>query len=226
MTWTDLGNPSPKSLPSQYQLHRWCTGEIQRLHAVVPSLETTFDQVLATRRTVRHFGALEALQLDAFLWQAFRCREIWTSTLGFDLEHRATPSAGAIHPIHLIINKPSDDRWWLYQPQGHYLAELVNAPERLAGLREQSMQVLESSHATMILLLAEPGKTSAKYENACSLIWRDAGALLSVAALTAHAQGLNFCPLGITGEPWASSLADEGQLVGVGVGLLGLGSRA
>lgn len=40
-------------------------------------------------------------------------------------------------------------------------------------------------------------------------------------ALTATAQGLNFCPLGITGEPWVSGLADQGKLTGVGLALLG-----
>lgn len=83
------------------------------------------------------------------------------------------------------------------------------------------MKVLGGDRATRILFLSEPGKTLGKYQNGCSLIWRDAGALLGVMALTATAQGLNFCPLGITGEPWASNLAEQGKLAGVGFALLG-----
>lgn len=226
MTWIDLGNPSPKLSPDQYVLLKWQTGEIRRLGAGGATSRVTFDQVLDSRQSDRQFGSIDEKQLGALLWQACRCREVWPSDLGFDLEHRATPSAGAIHPIHVLINIPGDYRWWLYQPQGHYLVELIKAPERLAGLLEHSSRVLEGPWAVRVLFVAEPGKTLAKYDEGSSLVWRDAGALLAVIALTAHAQGLTFCPLGITGEPWASSLADEGQLAGVGFGLLGLAARA
>ncbi|NWD69157.1 nitroreductase family protein [Pseudomonas gingeri] len=226
MTWIDLGNPTPKLSPERYTLVRWQTGEIYQLAARTGSASLSFDQVLESRRTEREFGGLDDTQLGSLLWQACRCQETWSSPLGFDLEHRAAPSAGAIHPIHVLINKPGDLRWWLYQPQGHYLVELINAAERLAGLLKHSSEVLEGPQAVRVLFVAEPGKTMAKYDEGYSLVWRDAGALLAVMALTAHAQGLNFCPLGITGEPWARSLADEGQLIGVGVGLLGLAARS
>ncbi|MFO6292409.1 hypothetical protein, partial [Pseudomonas aeruginosa] len=100
-------------------------------------------------------------------------------------------------------------------------ADIKHAPTKLAGLLDLSLQVLAGDQATRFLFLAEPGKTLGKYQDGCSLIWRDAGALLGVMALTATAQGLNFCPLGITGEPWASGLADQSKLFGVGLALLG-----
>lgn len=226
MTWIDLGNPSPKLSPTQYVLLKWQTGEVRRLEAGTSASSVTFNQVLDSRKTDRQFDPISDKQLGALLWQACRCREIWSSDLGFDLEHRAAPSAGAIHPIHVLINTPGDSRWWLYQPQGHYLVELIGAQERLAGLLVHSDMVLEGPQAVGMLFVAEPGKTLSKYNEGSSLIWRDAGALLAVIALTAHAQGLAFCPLGITGEPWASSLADEGQLAGVGFGLLGFAARS
>lgn len=119
------------------------------------------------------------------------------------------------------MSRPADRRWWWYQPDQHRLAELKGADVALAGLYELSLQVLAGSDATRLLFLAEPGKTLGKYQNGYSLVWRDAGALLGVMSLTATAQGLHFCPLGITGEPWASALADQGQLAGVGLALLG-----
>ncbi|UMY49286.1 nitroreductase family protein [Pseudomonas azotoformans] len=226
MTWIDLGNPSPKLSPSRYNLVKWQTGEVQRLTASTAGSTTTFNQVIEGRKSDRQFGPIDDQQLGALLWQACRCREVWPSDLGFDLEHRSTPSAGAIHPIHVLINKPGDCRWWLYQPQGHYLVELIKASEQLAGLLEHSAKVLEGPSAVRLLFVAEPGKTLTKYDEGCSLVWRDAGALLAILALTAHAQGLTFCPLGITGEPWASALSDQGQLAGVGFGLLGFAARS
>jgi len=72
--------------------------------------------------------------------------------------------------------------------------------------------------------VAEPGKTSAKYSSSSSLVWRDAGVLLGHIGLAAESLGLNYCPLGITGEPWVSQLDSQGKLSGVGLALLGFPS--
>lgn len=221
MTWIDLGDPLPRSSFGRYEPIAWEVGDICQLPACPGGLPQRFDDVLDSRASQRQYSALDERQLGAFLWHACRTRGSGTSELGFDLEHRASPSAGAIHPIHIVVKRPECDRWWLYRPSTHELAELNFATEKLAGLYEHSLQVLEGVSATRILFLAEPGETLGKYQNGCSLIWRDAGALLAVMALTAAAQGLNFCPLGITGEPWASALADQGKLAGVGLALLG-----
>lgn len=88
-------------------------------------------------------------------------------------------------------------------------------------MTEQCQQTLPSEQATRLLLVAELGKTAAKYQHGESLIWRDAGALLAVMAVVAEALDCVLCPLGITGEPWASRLAPPGVLTGVGLVLVG-----
>ncbi|MCS6193209.1 nitroreductase family protein [Shewanella baltica] len=221
MTWIDLGNPVPRQHPERYELIQWDVGEIFTLPALSEELDWPFSKVLNARISQREFGILDDKQLGTFLWNACRTRAIAVSELGFDLEHRASPSAGAIHPIHIVIKRPGDGRWWLYQPKTHEMAELKNVQSKLSPLYERSLSVLEGNNATRILFLAETGKTLGKYQDGCSLIWRDAGALLAVMAFVAAAQGLNFCPLGITGEPWASNLAEKGKLAGVGLALLG-----
>lgn len=221
MSWIDLGNPAPKNASEPYTLFQWETGDVQRLPAGGQRSTPALFEVLQERRTVRHFGELDYGELAEFLWYACRSRNTWPSGMGFELEHRASPSAGAIHPIHLVINRPGDARWWLYEPRGHMLIELPAASRALKELCDHSQEVLDAPDAVRLLLLAEPGKTFAKYAEGSSLIWRDAGALLGIMSLTAQGLGLNFCPLGITGEPWASSLANQRELVGVGLALLG-----
>lgn len=221
MTWIDLANPVPKAAPESYVPIKWEVGEIYTLPSLSGGPNRPFYDVLDERVSHREFGVVKDDQLGSFLWVACRTRGSSASNLGFDLEHRAAPSAGAIHPIHIVIKRPGDDRWWLYEPRTHQLLELKHARTNLAGLYNQSMLVLDGGLAIQVLFIAEPGKTLGKYQNGCSLVWRDAGVLLGVMALTATAQGLNFCPLGITGEPWASALADQGKLVGVGLALLG-----
>lgn len=225
MTWIDLGDPLPRLASEWYEPFEWAVGEVCQLPVSSEALGRPFGEVLDARVSRRQFGTVHDQQLGTFLWNACRTRGIGKSHLGFDLEHRSAPSAGAIHPIHIVVKRPEDDRWWLYGTRAHQLVELRDAIGRLAGLHERSLQVLAGDEATRILFLAEPGKTLSKYQDGCSLVWRDAGALLAVMALTATAQGLNFCPLGITGEPWASGLADQGKLVGVGFALLGSAAR-
>lgn len=227
MTWIDLGDPLPRSSPKRYEPIEWEAGEICLLPVCSDDATSLpFNDVLDARVSHRQFGVVDDKQLGAFLWHACRTRGLGPSDLGFDLEHRAAPSAGAIHPIHVVLKRPGDIRWWLYQAKAHNLVELKQATGKLEGLYEHSRQVLEGDDAIRILFLAEPRKTLGKYQDGCSLIWRDAGALLAVMALTATAQGLNFCPLGITGEPWVSALADQGKLAGVGLALLGTAAGA
>lgn len=221
MTWIDLADPLPRAAPEPYALIEWEVGEACSLPSSSGALDRSFSEVLDARVSRREFGLVDDHQLGSFLWMACRTRGVGASNLGFDLEHRAVPSAGAIHPIHVVVKRPCDDRWWLYEPRTHQLLELKHAPAKLVGLYDLSRQVLGGDQATRFLFLAEPGKTLGKYQDGCSLVWRDAGALLGVMALTATARGLNFCPLGITGEPWASTLADQGKLAGVGLALLG-----
>lgn len=221
MTWIDLADPLPKLAPAPYAPIEWEVREIWPLPIPSGIPDLSFSEVLCARMSHRKFGYIDDQQLGTYLWLACGTRGVSTSDLGFDLEHRAAPSAGAVHPIHVVVKRPGDDRWWLYSPREHYLAELKGATDKLAGLYDLSLQVLEGDQATRFLFVAEPGKTLGKYQDGCSLVWRDAGALLGVMALTATALSLNFCPLGITGEPWASTLADQSKLAGVGLAVLG-----
>lgn len=223
MAWTNLGDPTPKNAPTPYELYSWRTGAVIHLPAFSSTRTSPADffEVLRQRRTSRNFAPLQLEQLGQFLGHSSLSQNSMPSVLGFELEHRPAPSAGGIHPVHIFVKKPEDPRWWLYEPRAHFLIEITNAIESLKGLCEHRKNVQESNMATQLLLIAEPGKTFAKYDNACSLIWRDAGVLLGVMALTAQALGLVFCPLGITGEPWVSQLSNQNQLFGVGLALLG-----
>lgn len=221
MTWIDLGDPSPKAATEQYTPVDWDVGAMCQLPPPSEGPRRSFCEALDARVSRREFGPLDDDQLSTFLWLTCRTRGVGSSNLGFNLEHRAAPSAGAIHPIHVVIKRPDDERWWLYEPRAHQLLELRRESSKLAGLYDLSVNVLEGNQATRFLFLSEHGKTFAKYHDGCSLIWRDAGVLLGVMALTAAAIDLNFCPLGITGEPWGGALCDQGKLAGVGLALLG-----
>ena len=230
MNWIDSGNPSPKSQPESYAPHVWRNSHCRFFSAPEkngndeaqtgnPGKE--FFGVLHARRSRRDFSALQTNDLALLLWNCAEIQANSPSSYGFELELRPTPSAGAIHPIHILINLPGEPGWFRYDAYAHAIFEIEGAHQTLLPLRPEVEAIMDCQHATLILLVAEPGKTFAKYDHASSLIWRDAGALSATLGLAAEALGLNFCQLGITGEPWASQLAAADVLTGVGLAAVG-----
>lgn len=165
-------------------------------------------------------GPISDAELGTWLDLSYRAQLVQGSVYGFDISLRAAPSAGAIHPIHLVLATPGSSSWRRYDGVDH---ALIDVPSGLDARDVQcAMQVvLTAPDATLILLAAEVGKTAAKYDNPASLVWRDAGALLAVMGLAAHAHALAFCPLGVTGEPWVGRLLENQGLLGVGAAFIG-----
>ncbi|WP_296268909.1 hypothetical protein [Pseudomonas sp. UBA6562] len=217
----NLSSPTVRASPGHYLPFTWPEGDFHSLPEVEHVGDKGILDLLDHRRTRRSFSALAERQLSQLLWRCARTQGIAESNYGFDLELRPVPSAGAIHPIHILVHLPGSLNWRRYDSRRHGLVELPGSGEALAELVAQCHMTLPSEQATRLLLVAEAGKTGAKYANGESLIWRDAGALLAIMAVIAEALGYAFCPLGITGEPWASRIAPSGVLTGVGVALVG-----
>lgn len=182
----------------------------------------TLQGALATRRSRRTFAPLSIEQLGTLLWHTIRCQRTAPSSLGFALQQRPIPSAGAIHPIHLVTQLPDDmEAWARYNPITHSLDIIGAAAGVLDTLRDETEHVVPAHPGSLLLFIAEPAMTAAKYEYADSLVWRDAGVMQGALALAAEALGLHYCLLGITGDPWVSQLSNQCQLTGVGVAALG-----
>jgi len=222
VTWPDLGNPAPKEQPQPWQPMSWPQGDRLQLDSLASSLSclAEVDEFLRTRRTERLFGPITDAALGTWLDLGCRAQIFEGTAYGFDISWRPAPSAGAIHPIHLIFATPGQSSWRRYDGISH---ALIDVPSELDAkeVHRAMQEVLPTVHATLILYAAEVGKTAAKYDHPASLVWRDAGALLAVMGLAAHAQSLAFCPLGVTGEPWVGRLLEQQGLFGVGAAFVG-----
>ncbi|EKN3402646.1 dehydrogenase [Yersinia enterocolitica] len=222
MTWTDLCNPVPRREPLIYEPVAWAIGEPHYLTPPPPGISLPpVDVVIEGRRTRRDFGPVPFSTLSHWLWWVGREMAEGHSGYGFPLTMRPVPSAGAIHPIHILISRSDSDGWHLYLPEHHAVAPLDIPHESRTSVRHDLMPVIDIGNGVVIRLVAEYGKTAAKYEHSASLIWRDAGVMLGQMALVAEALTCNFCPLGITGQEWIGGLKLQDSLAGVGLAVLG-----
>lgn len=225
MSKISLDSPIVSAVPGYYEPFVWPDAQFHPFEQPVARADAGLFNLLERRRSKRSFNVLSEIELSELLWRCARTQAVADSEYGFELEHRPALSAGAIHPIHILVDHHASGNWQRYDSRRHGLHEIPGASELFTPMDQQSETTLAIGQGTRLLLVAEPGKTFAKYQQGESLIWRDAGVLLAIMAMVAEALGYTFCPLGITGEPWASRLAPTGILSGVGVALVGGADR-
>ncbi len=220
MHWIDLGNPVPRATLQRHVPLKWPHDQELPLPKNPSEPSRSLAEILRSRRSRRDYAAPVIEDLAQLLSLSCRVREALSSAGTLPQSSRPAPSAGALHPIHIILHRQDEPQWDRYDPYTHSLWGLRSdiPPSVVRGALEQ---VLPGGDATLMLFAAEPGMTFAKYDQACSLIWRDAGVLQGLLSLAAEALGLNFCLIGVTGEPWVSGLVEQNALVGVGAAYVG-----
>jgi SagB-type dehydrogenase family enzyme len=223
----ELGNPVPRDV--ELKCERFDYHVLKRSSLPVGGLQpaTPFFQVLRTRQSRRSFGPLDNGALGALLWHSARTIQANRDSNENGWDHRPTPSAGGRHPVDLVIlgRSPADPKSYLYNPAEHCLDE-IRIADRLSriSLESEARSLVNAEEGVVIWLVAEFHVTLAKYANGESLVWRDAGALVATMHLVAEAMCLNFCALGITGEPLASRMLG-GRTLLWGVGGCVIGAR-
>lgn len=181
---------------------------------------TEFGAVLDQRRCAREMAAVGPDELARFLWHSSRTRAAHERS-----EHRAAPSAGAVHGVHLLVLVPSVAGIALYDPLRHALLLLESADHLLKDGIEHARRVLPKADGALLCFAAEPGRYEAHYAAAESLLWRDAGCLIATQGLVAAWLGLAFCPLGILGTEIVASVDPDNRLVAAGTVALGRSSE-
>lgn len=216
-------DPMPRAYAAKYQPFVWPSGLKRPLRPRDQALRLDFCALLEQRQTRRAFTKqLESATLGEFLWLACRNRSSRPSLFGPNQESRVYPSAGAMHPIHVLL-APCTGLWMRYDPVEHALVDVPGSTDSAEASRDAAGRLVDLGQGTLIGLVAEPGKTAAKYENHETLVWRDAGVVLGYMSIIAEALGLTFCPLGITGQPYLTDyLSDAAPLQAAGLAALGV----
>lgn len=154
MTWTVPASPVPREQPLSYQPVNWPAGDPFFLpppseNAVLPGL----NDVIETRRTQRNFSHVSQAQLSHWLWLTGRVMAVGHSSYGFPLTQRPVPSAGAIHPIHIILSLPERDGWQLYLPDMHALAPLRIPEQTRFEIRDELLPVIDIQSGIIVRLI-------------------------------------------------------------------------
>ena len=203
-----MSNPAPKSQEDTVPVFVYPVKTKVKLQGPKAEvLSADFFQLSLARSSSRNFGPLIPGQLDHLLWFAAKALATQVQSDGYVLSHRPSPSAGARHPIDILVC--SDDTQptiAYYNPFEHSLATLSLDPIMVTALMTHINAAVNMQQGVFLWLLAHPPRTSAKYTHPESLIWRDAGALLQQIQLTATALKLNSCALGTLAEPFADRL--------------------
>lgn len=219
--WDD---PTPRVNPLPYTQVSWPLGDRTQLTPREDALHIDLVSLIEQRETRRDFAHPVSLErLAEFLWLACRNRSSRPSCYGPDQESRAHPSAGAMHPVHVLVSRGAGP-WERYDPVGHALFTIPGSCENATHARTAAASLVPVDQGVVLGMVAEPGKTAAKYRNGESLVWRDVGVVLGYMSIVAEALNLSFCPLGITGHRQLGELVSPSTMI-QGAGLAVLGSR-
>lgn len=179
----------------------------------------SFMSVLDERHSIRQLASPSREELSELLWHAARTRDSQTRE-GVHWQSRATPSAGGIHPVHLILTRVGRDRRALrYDPLRH---ALIPCAISVAAVRRylRAVDAVVATSGTVVTLLVDVAAIRRRYLRPESLAWRDAGCQLATLHLTAQALGLGSCLLGINGHLLAEGIRSP-RLAAMGVLVVG-----
>lgn len=220
-----MKNPEPRKKRSSFKMEGFEPSaliELPRLH-IQPIIN--FAEVLDIRRSARSFSPVSIELLSELLFLAARVKEHVTDEYGCLQSYRPTASAGALHPIEIFVSSRKlfgDNQLLRYDPFNHMLQFHNLNSDCCDELRSHlSSSFPNSSECAVIWLIAFPDRTSSKYENYSSLVWRDAGALANTLHLTCTFLGLNSCFSGTLGEPFISTLFRDYNVLSAGALLIG-----
>lgn len=214
-------NPRPRAEPDlRLPRAQWPVTQALDCGEVVAPLERSFVATLEARRSHRVMTRAPLREVVNAIAFGVRPRQTIEGD-AFGRSLRPSPSAGAIHPVDVLLVHGSS-RVFRYAPLAHQLEALrVRRRTHLEAFHEDCQEILPEASGTGIVLVGEMNRVATVYRRPESLLWRDAGVLLQTLALVATAYRLAFCPLGILGTPVVRAIGLAEHLSGVGVALIG-----
>lgn len=191
--------------------------EVHPLPQHVDATSPRFFEVLSARRS-RTGSGISNGRIGSLLWHSMQLRERNFGGRFGQWESRATPSAGGLHPIRvLVLPTASDTPAGLYADDRHALCLCGTDPRNALALNLSSVVELSgATTGTTLQLVADTARIASCYDNYETLLWRDAGALTMTLCLVAEALGMTALPLGRIGTDIVQAFGLEEPIVALG----------
>jgi SagB-type dehydrogenase family enzyme len=158
-----------------------------------------FSEVLTRRNSATGSASITVEQLSTILWHSCLIRERRAPVGQLrGWESRNAPSAGGLYELEILclpFEQEAPTSW--YDPLGHRLIPIGGDLSRARDEHRQVLQALCNSTVGVTLqFVADWQRISTVYSNASSLVWRNAGALLTTFCLVAEAADVACTALG------------------------------
>jgi SagB-type dehydrogenase family enzyme len=215
-------SPLPRKRELWYEEFRYSLGATVELRAPRWRSTASIGRAIASRQTAIPTAPPSSQELATVLWACARVFRTEILPSGSLWQHRAAPSAGGRHPIDLVV-LTRKRACFLYDGICHSLHAICETDKGATDrMVRQCSDAIGFIKGVMVMFVAQSSRTTSKYRDGESLVWRDSGCLLAHAYLACSALGLKCVGLGPTGDPHiARMLRGQGQLSGVGGCVIG-----
>ena len=187
-----------------------------------------FAETLAMRHSVRQLAPPTLREIALVVARCGLTRSTGVDSTGARVDHRPAPSAGARHPITLVVlaNVVSGmaSGGWTLDPDAAVLRPAVYGADQVRHALEAIAAALHicDPPPAAVVAVAFPDRTLTRYPLGISLLWREAGALLMLLHLAATDIGLGSCIAGTCGVLHAPSPSIHAP---IDVGAVALGAH-
>ena len=207
-----IKEPLPRHAPLAWAPHQFDVVKTEVLARPCDPSSRTFADVIARRRSTVgdpiNFSLVAELLWYAVAWKGHAP----SGRAGLPIAWSASPSSGGLQSISVICIPDDSSAPRLYDPKNHAFLLLRASGERVClENRAAVLSVTGSQDGCTLRLIGDRSKLFAAYENAESLLLRDAGALLATICMCAEWLGLSACPLGFLGDAMLPLLELPGE---------------
>lgn len=218
-----MKNPKPKQTEDEFHPFKYPFSSKTKLNRDFKTREGDFLDVLLSRRSSQELGFISLEDIAELLYFTNKIQSISIDDSRFLISKRTVPSAGGRHPVDILVSVPSESARFLqyYNPIDHSLSELSISKEEQQPFFIQVNENLPIADCCLIWFSIQTKKTQSKYENAESLYWRDAGALLYCIQIVSTYLGFKSCPLGGLAIETFNNLFKTNNLISGGGILIG-----
>ncbi|SRX76389.1 nitroreductase family protein [Aequorivita antarctica] len=218
-----MKNPKPKNSNDEFHPFKYPFSTKTKLNRDFKAREGDFLDVLLTRRSSQKLGYIALEGIAELLYFTNKIHSISIDDSRFLISKRTVPSAGGRHPVDILVSMPSESARFLqyYNPIDHSLSELSISKDKQKSFFMEVNENLPIADCCLIWFSIQTKKTQSKYENAESLYWRDAGALIYCIQIVSTYLGFKSCPLGGLAIETFNSLFKTNNLISGGGILIG-----